>query len=109
MGRNSRFDYPELSSRVKAVHVKVVITFLADISTDISGHTAEDDMVALLIFSAARLMKYFDAYDLLLSAQEAENIASTGRTLLKCYGALAKLSICQKNVFVASTPQTPQC
>eukprot|EP00969_Alexandrium_andersonii_P259105 11456392-Alexandrium_andersonii.AAC.1 len=90
LGRTSSLDFPVMSSKVKAMTMKVVISFLADIAPAVGDADLLGTVATACICSAAGVLKAFDSAKLWFSQSEADETARMGRTMLCSYAQLAR-------------------
>ena len=91
--RKARLTYPSLAS--KAVQSKIISFWLACEAADFAARpdaTATDKTVSACMWSYVELLRMFDRYPLLLSAEQANDIYAAGMRHLRLYAYLHRES-----------------
>ena len=92
LNRDREKDYPSLSTRFKAMHVKCVCVWVANVCLD-HVNTPYERLVATCCLSFGRWFQLFDNAAILLTDGEVTEAQRLGKRYLASYQTLANMAI----------------
>ena len=92
LNRTKKTEYPELSSKFKATHVKYMVFYMADLTKRLCGNDVKSKLRAALFWGMATFISVLDSSGRWLTPAQIQEAQSGGNMFLQCFAKLAELA-----------------